>query len=428
MTHAAEGSIGRRPEFMAEAIEYLVTASHPVEGFGALASRLLDWLSCQVIVLQVQASAPEPPLLQAGWPVTIPGIGVGWRSSGSTQGVLAEGEWLIHDDLNNAFTFGEDASLVRAGLRAAVRGALVIGGREMGRFGLFAEQPGHFTQERVQILREVTPALLWLCRQAAFTTQMTLEAEMGGRMEELISAADQGLPEALRLCRRQISRLIPAAGLLALVQLPTTSPSVLIDQVGLAIPGTPETSEPEPWQGWLENLPPDGLIESIAWIFPIHLDGRVVGAIGIAFPQSHENPDRWHRRLRPMLSLLALLVKFERHAEQANLTARSQLEALASGLAEEISTLMTELTLQADLLQAHLVDQPAAHQRSGALFRLVEKATLLSRRLEQIAASQEQADYWAKLSDTIEQVAQDLRTNHEGQHRIIRNRPGEAGE
>lgn len=414
---------------MAEAIEYLVMASHPVEGFGSLASRLLDWLSCQVIVLQVQVSGPEPPLLQAGWPVTIPGIGVGWRSNGNPHGAaLAEGEWLVHDDLNKAFAFGEDASLVRAGLRSAVRGALVVGGREIGRFGLFAEQPGHFKPERVQILREVAPALLWLCRQTAFNTQMVIETEIGGRLDELITAADQGLAEALRACRTQISRMIPAAGLLAMVQLPTTSPAVLIDQVGVAIPGAPESGEPLAWRRWLESLPPEGLIESIAWIFPVPLDGRVVGAIGIAFPQAHENPERWQRRLRPMLNFLSLLVKFERATEQADLTARSHLGALASGLAEEISTLMTELALQADLIQAHLVDRPAARQRSEALYRLVEKATLLSLRLERIAASQQPSDTWVKLSDAIEQVAQYLRTYYGGQHLTIRSRLGEAGD
>ncbi|MFZ5826772.1 MAG: hypothetical protein ACOY94_20980 [Bacillota bacterium] len=414
---------------MAEAIGHLVSAPTPTEAFGTLGGRLLSWLSCQLVVLQVKVGAPEPLIFQGGGAVTLPGIGVGWRTGENPPGsALAEGEFIVHDDLHHAFSFGEDANLIRAGFRSAVRGALFAGGREIGRFGVFAETAGHFGPERVQILREVTPALVWLCRQAAFTAQMTAETEISALMDEVIAAAGKGLHAALRACRTHISRLIPAAGVLVMVEVSADRPAVLVDQVGIAVPGVPDTDDPALWRHWLGGLHPEGHVESIAWIFPIAQEGSTIGAVAIAFPQSHEDPDLWHRRLRPMISFMALLVEFERTSRQANRAARSQLGALASGLADEVGNLMTELALQVDLLQAHLLDQPQARQRSDSLMRLVEKGTSLSSRLEQMASSQRHPELWEPLSVVIERVAHYLRTYQGGKHVSLRSRLGEVGQ
>lgn len=429
MTRPLVRSARGRPEYMAEAIEHLVSAPSPTEAFGALAGRLLSWLTCQLVVLQVKVGAPEPLLFQSGGAVTIPGIGVGWRTGENpTASTLAEGEFLVHDDLHQAFSFGEDANLSRAGLRSAVRWALFAGGREVGRFGLFSEWPNHFTADRVQVLREVAPALVWLCRQAAFAAQMTAETEMTTLMDEVIAAASQGLHAALRACRTQVSRMIPAAGMLIMLEIPSPHPTVLIDTVGIALPGVPNTDEPSAWRHWLSGLPPEGHAESIGWIFPIAHEGVPVGVLAIAFPQSHENPELWRRRLRPLISFLATLVELERSHRQSNLGARSQLGALASGLADEIGNLVTELALQVDLLQGHLQPGPEARQRRDALMRLVEKGTSLSGRLEQMANSQRHPEMLEPLTAVIERVAQHLRTYQGGKHIALQSRLGRAGD
>lgn len=421
-------SAGGRPEYMAEAIEDLVSAPTPAEGFGALAGRLLSWLSCQLVVLQVKVGAPEPLLFQGGGAVTIPGIGVGWRGGDSPSfSPFHEGECVVHDDLQS-FTFGEDANLSRAGMRSAARGALFAGGREIGRFGLFAEAAGHFTPERVRILKEVTPALVWLCRQAAFTAQMTAETEASGLMDEVIGAASQGLHAALRACRTHVTRILPAAGVLAMIEIPSARPAVLIDSVGITVPGVPNSEEPAAWHHWLGGLPPEGRVDSVAWIFPIPHEGLPVGVLAVAFPQSHENPERWHHRLRPMISFLAMLVELERNRRQANLDARIQLGSLASGLADEIGNLFTELALQVDLLQGHLLPGREALQRRDALMRLVEKGTGLSTRLEQMATSQRHPDMWEPLTLVIERVVQHLRTYQGGKHIALQSQVGEAGD
>lgn len=414
---------------MAEAIEHLIAAPSPAEAFGALAGRLLSWLSCRLVVLQVKVGAREPLLFQGGGAVNLPGIGVGWRSGDSgSAAVLSDGELVVHDDLHQAFVFGEDANLIRAGLRSAVRGALFAGGREIGRFGVFADQPGHFTPDRVQVLRDVAPALVGLCRQAAFAAQVTAETEVSLLMDEVITSASKGLHAALRACRTHLSRMIPAAGVLAMLEVPAARPAVLIDQVGIAVPGVPATDEPVAWRHWLNSLPPEGHIESVAWIFPIHGEAMTVGALAIAFPQSHENPDLWLRRLRPMISLLTMLVENERSSRQANLAARRQLGALASGLADEIGNLMTQLALQVDLLQGCMANTPEARQRRDALMRLVEKGTSLGARLEQMAGSQRHSEMWEPLIRVIERVAQHLRSYQGGKHVALLSRLGEVGE
>lgn len=420
---------GERPEYMAEAIEHLVSAPSPAEAFGALAGRLLNWLSCQLVVLQVKVGAPEPLLFQGGGAVTLPGIGVGWRTGENPHAVsLQEGEFVVHNDLHQSFSFGEDANLIRAGLRSSVRGALFAGGREIGRFGVFAEKANHFTPERVQVLRDLTPAVVWLCRQAAIVAQVTAETEVSTLVDEVIAAAGNGLHAAIRACRTQISRLIPAAGVLVMLEVPSERPVVLIDQVGIAVPGVPNTDDPARWRRWLNGLPPEGQVESIAWILPIQLEGAPVGALAIAFPQSHEDSERWQLRLRPIINFLGLLVESERLSRQANQAARSQLAALASGLADEMGNLMTELALQVDLLQAHLLDRPEARQRSDALMRLVEKGTSLSSRLEQMAASQRHPELWEPLGRVIDRVSQHIRTYQGGKHLALHSRLGEAGD
>jgi|GEM_PF-3975095 len=426
MTKPYSRSVGGRPEYVVEAIEHLVSASSPTEAFGALSGLLLSRLSCQLVVLQVKVASSEPLLLQGGGAVTLPGIGVGWRTGDNPQAsALAEGEFVVHDDLHQAFTFGEDANLARAGLRSAVRGALFSGNREVGRFGLFAEAPSHFGPERVQFLREIAPMLIWLCRQAAVSVEVTTDTAMRELLEEAIKAGSQGIPAALRACQNHLARILPAAGVFTMLTIPAAKPVVLLDRVGIALPGLPETDDPTAWQAWLNSIPPEGQVDSVAWVFPVHHENVPVGALGVAFPQESENPDLWYNRLRPMITYLAMLVDREYTIRQADRAARSHLEALASGLADEIGNLMTELALQVDLLRQELREQPGTQRRTDALTRLVEKGTSLSARLEQMAIVHRNPERWEPLGEVVTRVVRHLRTYRGGERLIVESQLGE---
>lgn len=422
-THA-----GWRPNYMAEAVDHLVTAPTSGEAFSALAGRLLGWLSCQLVVLQVKVDDAEPLLFQAGGGVPLPGIGVHWRESADVQAeALARGELLVDDDLWRSFTFGEDANLIRAGLRSAVRGALHANGREIGRFGLFAQNPCHFTPDRVQILRELIPALVWLCRQMASGADEAGDDGMSRVMEEVLAGAEQGLYPAVQASKRQLSRLIPAAGILVAVEVPGPTAGILTDLVGVAVPGAPDTSNPNDWRVWLHELPPDGHLEPAAWILPVIVEGESVGAVGIAYPQMNERPEHWERRLRPITRLLATLVAQERERARFHLAVRAQLAALTAGLSDEIGNLVTELALQLDLLDGCAAGNPDATRRIEALFRVVEKGSDLGTRLDHMAASLRQPQRWEPLDLVVERVRQQLRTYRGCQHVSLESALGEHG-
>lgn len=408
---------------MVEAVEHLVVASHPAEAFESLSARLLEWLSCEAVALQVPTLSAEPILFQRGASLDLPGIGVGWRCDGtSSVRSLLSAEYRVHDDLARTFALGEDAWLVRAGFRSAVRVVLLIGGREAGRFGAFAEDRGHFTPSRLRMLRELAPVLTWFCRQVAVAEQMRAESEIGDCLDEVILASPQGLRAALKTCRIHLSRMIPAAGTLVVLEAPSGHSAALVERAGIAVPGAPATHEPAAWRRWLSQIPPEGHIESVAWIFPIVRKGTAVGALAFAFPQTPDSPAHWQRRLQPLCDLLVRMVEADEAMNLTHLNARQQIAALALGLADEIGNLMTELAFQIDLLP------PLPEARAEALRRLVGKGTDLSTRLEELALSQGQPEERLPVRKVVRRLSRQLRTYHGGKYVSLRNRLGDVAD
>lgn len=379
--------IGRRPKTQLEAtsliVECLADAESPGDAFHRFASLVGSWLSSGLFLVQVRGYDGTDRFFSFGPPVSVRALGEGDLRQGKAVTALASGRLVVTNQLKARPAFVEDAALVLLGMQSGIRAVIRSGQVELGRFGCFAESPGHFTPPRRRLVEWLLTPLAVLCR---YTAQVGAHDPAAAPLAlDDWALVPPDLLSGLRICREGLDRNISPPGSLVVLLGEGDPPTVLVEQAGRPMAGVPRDGPPERWQAWLEGLPASGRLEQGVWAAPVRLDEQSVGALAIGVGESQEPSEVWRTRTESSRSYLAALAAQMDAIRRTEALGRFQVSTLAAGLADEVKNLATELALQVELLQDSEAQMTGVRFRQEAMLRLVQKGASLAERLEGLA-------------------------------------------
>lgn len=405
--------IDRKPKTPLEATALLVEclseaedSSGALHRFGALAGA---WLSCPLVLLQVRGMNGSGRFFACGVSVPIQAIGEGDLRRGKAADALASGRLVVSNRLKEHPAFSEDTVLVGLGMRAGIRGLIRTGGVELGRFGFFAESPGHFTAPRRRLAEWLMPALTLLFRYVAQAEAVGTAAAAGSQSDWTVVPRD--LLTGLTICREALDRAVTSIGSLVCLVGEGDPLTILVDRAGAPLAGVPGDGPPELWRAWLEELPAEGCLEQGVWAAPVHLDGRPVGAVAVGAAGAEAVPARLRARTKDVRAHLAGMAAHLDGIRRTEALGRFQVATLAAGLADELENMATELAFQVELLQDSSDQMTGGRSRQEAMLRLVQKGAHLAERLEGLAQGPPPApaDGRITLRDLVDGAAAGLR-------------------
>lgn len=379
--------IGRRPTTQREAtalvVECLSEAEDSCDALHRFGSLVGTWLSSPLVILQVRAKGGADRLFTFGAPAPVKAIGEGDLRRGKAAQALASGRLVVSNQLKQRPAFAEDPALAELGMESALRGVIRAGGAELGRFGFFAESPGHFTAPRRRLAEWLIPSMALLLRQAAQSERQ--ETGPAPAAQEDWAMVPRDLLVGLKHCRKGLERAVSPAGSLVLLLGEGDSSAVLADRDGGPLAGVPDSGPPELWRAWLRTLPAEGRLEQGVWAAPVFLNGQPVGAVAVGVEGAEERTALLRARTESARAYLAGLAAHLDGIRRTEVLGRFQVAALAAGLADELENLVTEMSLQVELLQDSAAHPGGVRSRHRAMLRLVQKGAHLAERLGGLA-------------------------------------------